>query len=234
MGAVLKVLGVIPARAGSKGIKKKNSRLLAGKPLVAYTIEAARALPNIELYLSSDDDQVLEIGRSYGIDSSYVRPIELSDDRVSTVDTVLHLVEWLHSQGQNYDVISLFQPTSPFRTSQDIQDSLDLIARGASSVVGVSLLSPHPSLAMKVESDGSWTHLIEPQPGVTRRQDRDDSYFALNGAIYSLRFDVFMREKKFFLADSALLKMSDENAIDIDTEIDFACAEIVMRQKLGM
>lgn len=224
---------MIPARAGSKGVKKKNTRLLAGKPLVAYSIEAALSLPNIDLHLSSDDDQVLEIGRSYGLRSDYVRPAELSGDRVSTVDTVLHLVNWLKAQGRTYDVISLFQPTSPFRTSQDIQNSFDLIAQGASSVVGVSRLSPHPSIAMKVAPDGSWRHLVEPQAGVTRRQDQDDSYFALNGAIYSLRFDLFMKEKTFFLAQSALLKMSDENAIDIDTEIDFACADLVMKQKLG-
>lgn len=224
---------MIPARAGSKGVKKKNSRVLAGKPLVAYSIEAALALPNIDLQLSSDDDQVLEIGCSYGLRSDYVRPAELSGDRVSTVDTVLHLIDWLNSQGRTYDVISLFQPTSPFRTPKDIQDSLDLIAKGASSVVGVSRLSLHPSIAMKVAADGSWKHLVEPQTGVTRRQDRDDSYFALNGAIYSLRFDLFMKEKKFFLEESTLLKMSDENAIDIDTEIDFTCADLVMRQKLG-
>ena len=230
----MKVLGVIPARAGSKGVKKKNSRLLAGKPLVAYSIEAAKALSNVELYISSDDDQVLEIARAHGVSSTYVRPAELSGDRISTVDTVLHLVEWLQKQGRSYDVISLFQPTSPFRTAKDIRDSLDLIAEGATSVVGVSRLSPHPSIAVKVAADGSWKHLVDPKAGVTRRQDQDDSYFALNGAIYTLRFDLFMKEKKFFLEESALLKLSDENAIDIDTEIDFACADLVMRQKLGL
>lgn len=230
---VLKVLGVIPARAGSKGVKQKNSRMLAGRPLVAYSIEAAQLVPSVELHISSDDDQVITLARSYGIHSAYVRPAELSGDGVSTADTVLHLVEWLRAQGKTYDVISLFQPTSPFRAARDIQKSLDMISSGATSVVGVSRLSPHPSIAMRVAADGSWKSLVEPVAGVTRRQDQDDSYFALNGAIYSLRFDLFMKEKKFFLEESTLLKMSDENAIDIDTEIDFMCADLVMRQKLG-
>lgn len=229
----MKVLGVIPARAGSKGVPFKNSRPFAGKSLIAYSIEAAQGVSGLDVALSTDDPVALEIGRSYGVVSEYVRPAELSGDRVSTMDTVLHLVEWLRARGREYDALCLLQPTSPFRTSKDIQDSLELIGRGGASVVGVSKMSPHPSICMKLESDGSWDYLVKPQVGVNRRQDMDDSYYALNGAIYTIRTDVLLREKKFIFENTALLRMSDENSIDIDTELDFSIAEFVMKRRFA-
>src|SRR5438552_7751137 len=123
----LKVIGIIPARGGSKGVPRKNIRPLAGKPLLAYTAEAALAARRLSgVLLSTDDAEIAEAGRQCGLEIPFLRPAELAQDNSPTLPVLQHAVAWLESQGRHYDAICLLQPTSPFRSRGMIDGCIDL------------------------------------------------------------------------------------------------------------
>ena len=118
----MRILGLIPARGGSKGIPHKNSKLLGGKPLIAYSIEAALASAQLtSVLVSTDDEGIAEVSRQFGAQVPFLRPAALAQDHSPTIDTVVHALQYYRATGEDYDAVCLLQPTSPFRTAQDIQ-----------------------------------------------------------------------------------------------------------------
>jgi CMP-N,N'-diacetyllegionaminic acid synthase len=228
----MNVLAFIPARGGSKGIPKKNLTLLNGKPLLQYTIEAARSSRHItDIFLSSDDDEIIQCGESMGIKVPYKRPNDLAQDDTTTIDTVLHGLEWLKENGSSLpDVVLLLQPTSPLRTSGDIDGAIEKFnSSGTQSLISVHEPIEHPYRCLESKGE-KWSYLNRPIEKVELRQDYPDNFFIVNGAIY-LTSPEFLFSRKAFIIESetTLYRMPQINGLDIDEPLDLRWAEFYMK-----
>jgi N-acylneuraminate cytidylyltransferase len=217
-------LAVIPARGASKGVPGKNIRSVGGKPLVAWTIEAARAARRVDrVILSSDDPAIIDEARRRGCEVPFVRDAALAGDRTPTLDVVLDAIELC----PGYDWVLLLQPSSPLRTAADIDGALEeCVRRGAPSCVSVCLARESPWWMYTRRPDGRLEPLLPPPP-TTRRLDRPPVY-ALNGAVYFARCDWLARERRFIGPDTVAYEMPAERSIDIDTESDFLQLQAVL------
>ncbi|HBF76227.1 MAG TPA: acylneuraminate cytidylyltransferase family protein, partial [Clostridiaceae bacterium] len=178
-----KILALIPARGGSKQIINKNIKLLCGKPLISYTIEAALASDYIDdVVISTDSDLIAEISLKYGGQVPFMRPKELAGDESKTIDVAIHAINALIKMGRNYDYLVLLQPTSPLRTKDDIDSAIKIIIDGdISSLVSVREVKENPALMRTIENNKLKN--IMDFNGSLRRQDLP-KYYIFNGAIY--------------------------------------------------
>ena len=229
---MMSILAFIPARGGSKGIPKKNLALLNGKPLLHYAIEAAQSSRYVtDIFLSSDDPDIIKYGESLGVRVPYKRPNELAEDDTPTVDTVLHGLEGLKKNGSPLpEVVLLLQPTSPLRTSEDIDGAIEAFrSSGAKSLVSVHKQTEHPYKCM--ESTGEkWSFLRKPLEKTTRRQDYPDNFYTINGAIYLVSPEFIFSKKTFIVeGETTLYQMSQRNGLDIDEPLDLKLAELCMK-----
>lgn len=221
-----RVLGVIPARGGSKGVPRKNIRPLAGKPLLAWSCAAALACPQIDrLVISSDDAEIIQVAKQWGCEAPFVRPQDLASDHAVAIDVALHVLATLP---EHYDFMVWLQPTSPFRTGDDITACLNLcVERQASSCVSVSPTAKTPFWTFFHKEDGRLQPILGPEALLLNRQDLPQTY-ALNGAIYVAKTHWLKAGRQFMDADSLAYIMPQERAIDIDTETDFLLATLLM------
>lgn len=232
----MKVLGLIPARGGSKGIPRKNIRMLAGKPLLGWTAEAALASRLDRVILSSDDPEIIEIAKSCLVEIPFVRPEHLAGDDTPAIDVVLHAVQTLKEIG-NYmpDAVMLLQPTSPLRTTSDIDQSLELFEKHpeASSLVSVVKV-PHnmvPESLMKLEADGYVKHLMLWDEKKNIRQKKP-TYYARNGAaIYIVKTECLFNNNTLYGDKILSYEMPRERSIDVDDYFDFEICEFILSKK---
>lgn len=218
----LKVLAVIPARGGSKGVPRKNLRLAGGKPLIAWTIEAARESRYIDrLVVSSDDLEIMETAQAWGCEAPFRRPAEIAQDETPGVEPVLHALQLLPGFG----VVVLLQPTSPLRNADDIDGCIELcVTSKANACVSVSEAEQSPYWMYSLSSAGRMRPLIEAPP-VARRQDLPPAH-VLNGAVYVAGCD-WLRERRTFVTEETLgFLMPRERSLDIDTELDLKVLDI--------
>lgn len=175
------VLAIIPARGGSKGVPRKNIRLVAGKPLIAWTIEEAKKSRYIDrLILSSDDREIIEVAEEWGCEAPFVRPAEISQDVTPGIEPVIHAIQSL----AGFDYVVLLQPTSPLRTFMDIDGCLELcVQKGIPACVSVVEPEKSPYWMYKLDADGRMQPLLETGQNFERRQDLPKVY-VLNGAVY--------------------------------------------------
>jgi N-acylneuraminate cytidylyltransferase len=229
-----KVLGVIPARGGSKSVPRKNVALLHGKPLIAYTIAAAQGSYSLtRTVVSSEDSEVLAVARQYGVDAPFVRPAHLATDEAPTLPVVQHAVSEIEArEGQVYDYIVLLQPTTPLRRSQDIDGAVEkLVATRADSVVSVCDVGAyHPARMRQIIDDRLVDLPIREPKEMLRRQDLPPVYIR-NGAIYAVRRDVVMVENSLIGKVSRPYLMPEERSVNIDSRLDFLLAEILLREE---
>ena len=225
----MKTLALIPARGGSNGIPRKNIRLLAGKPLIAWSIQAALACPEIErVVVSTDDAEIAEISRRWGAEVPFMRPAELAQDDSPSMDTVLHALRQL----PQFDAVVLLQPTSPLRTKADIQGCLAMAAtEQARCIVSISEPASSPYWMFTLEQNGSLSKLIS-APEVTRRQDLSPAY-AINGALYYAQTGWLRANKNFLTAETLGYVMPPEKSLDIDTPLDWKIAELLLLNSLA-
>lgn len=221
-----RILGLIPARGGSKGVPRKNIRMLAGKPLIAWTIEAALASDALDrVVVSSEDREILDTARKWGADTPFVRPAELAQDATPGAAPVLHALETLP---ERYDFVVLLQPTSPLRDSADIDAAIRLCREtGAPACVGVVEPDKSPYWMFTRDNGGRLSPLIPREKLPARRQDLPVTY-SVNGAVYVASVPWFLREKAFFSPETVGYVMPRERSLDIDDELDFAVAEMVL------
>lgn len=219
------VLGIIPARGGSKGVLKKNIRPLCGKPLVAWTIEAASQSKYIDrLIISTEDTAIATIAENHGCEAPFIRPEELARDDTPGIAPVLHAVSLL----PNFDLVVLLQPTSPLRAACDIDRCLEQCSRTPlPSCVSVVESDKPPQWFYRIDSNMRLTPFIDNSTVYTRRQDAP-AYYLLNGAIYVARTAFLLREKGFITPETGAYTMPMERSVDIDTEMDFAFAEFLL------
>lgn len=221
----MKILAIIPARGGSKGVPRKNIRHLAGKPLIAWTIEEAKKSKYIDrLILSSEDKEIIDVARSYNCETPFIRPNRLAKDNTTSSDVILHAI----SEIENYDLVVMLQPTSPFRAAKDIDLSIEqLVEKRAPSCVSLTETRTSPYWMYTVEVTGKIQQLIQQKELITRRQDLPIVY-ALNGAIYIAQIDWFKRVKSFLTKETVGYLMPRNRSYDIDTEEDFLFCEWIL------
>jgi CMP-N-acetylneuraminic acid synthetase len=227
-----KILAVIPARGGSKGVARKNVRLLAGKPLLAYSIEAALAVRDrlVRVILSTDDPAIAEVGRACGADVPFFRPAELGGDRTPMVPVLQHAVREIESRDSlRLDWVLLLQPTAPLRSPADIRAAIALAeAGGCDSVISVvQVFAVHPILMKRIEGDRLLPFCMEEKEG-TRRQDYQPPAYMRNGAIYLTRRDVLMERGSIWGEVIRPYVMPEERSVSIDNELDFRLAELML------
>lgn len=231
---MLKVVSIITARGGSKRLPNKNTLPLLGKPLIAWTIEAALKAENIhKVIVSTDDEEIATIAKKYGAEVPFLRPAELSSDTASSADVVAHCLHFLKEQGEDFNYFVLLQPTSPLRSAEDIDLAIQLaIDKNADSVTSVTTCEHSPLWINTLNDDLSMAEFIRPEVINKRSQDLPD-YYRINGAIYLCHIQRFLEDKKFiFDSNSFAYKMDQLNSIDIDTKLDFLIAESILREKL--
>lgn len=217
------VLAIIPARGGSKGVPRKNIREVAGKPLIAWTIEEAKKSKYIDrLILSSDDAQIIAVAREWGCDVPFVRPAELSQDDTPGIEPVIHAVQSL----PGYDYVVLLQPTSPLRKVEDIDGAIAfLVNQNAKACISVVEPDKSPFWMYSISNSGYIVPLLE--GNYARRQDIP-SVYALNGAVYVAEVNWLLRKQAFVSDETVAYVMSKERSIDIDTETDLAISAILL------
>jgi CMP-N-acetylneuraminic acid synthetase len=221
-----RLLAVIPARGGSKRLPRKNVLDLAGKPLIAWTIQEALNCKYIDqVIVSTDDKEISDISKEYGADVPFFRPSELATDEAKTVDVVLHLLDELEKVGERYDYIILLQPTSPLRTAQNIDESVELLQMKNSDAVISVCESEHPPLWCNVlPDDMNMDNFLDASVKNKRSQDLPKQY-RINGAIYISSVKKLKKENSFFLSNNCIAYIMKQNvSIDIDTVDDFDLA----------
>lgn len=228
----MRVLGLIPARGGSKGVPRKNIRLLCGKPLLQFTAEAARQARHLtRIILSTDDEEIAAVGRKCQLDVPFLRPPELATDRSPTLPVVQHAVQWLEMHGQHFDAICLLQPTTPLRRAEVIDACIELlIEKHADTVMTVLPVPPeHNPHWVFFQNDQGFLHSSTGQATlVPRRQDLPPA-FHREGSVYVTRRHVVMDENSM-LGQRVLGYIVDpKRSVNIDSPADLRRAEHLLR-----
>lgn len=226
-----RLLGIIPARSGSKGVRDKNIREIDGKPLIQYTIEDAIACEALsEFLVSTDSERYAEIARGAGAPVPFIRPAELATDEAPTIDVVKHAVtEFENTRGETVDATVLLQPTTPLRTPADIDRSVAMFASSDadSLITCYETVDAHPNYMYEMDSENRVTALRKQHDVPDRRQDFDPVYLR-NGAVYiSTRELVFDRNRIFDDRPLAHV-MPKERSVNIDEPFDLKMAELLI------
>lgn len=232
--ADLKILAIIPARGGSRSVPRKNIRDLNGKPLIAYTIEAANKIKDKfhKIIVSTDDEEISEISKKYGADVPFIRPSKLAEDQTPTYPVLQHAVHFIENQDSIFiDLIMLLQPTTPFRTTEDILNCLHLSqTSNTDSVISVvQVFSTHPILMKKIENNRLVHFSIEEKEGTPRQLYKPPAYMR-NGAIYVTKRDTLIQKNSIWGDSITPYIMPQERSFNIDDEIDFSTSEMIMKK----
>jgi CMP-N-acetylneuraminic acid synthetase len=229
-----KILAIIPARGGSKGLPRKNIKPLLGKPLIAWTVEQAKNSKYIDkVVVSTDDEEIAEISKKYGAEVPFLRPKELARDDSPTIDAIIHAINWFEERGEFFDILILLQPTSPLRTTEDIDNAIELFLnnKDALSLISVKENEHPPFWSLEIENK-----FLKPLFGEEyfkkRRQELPKSYMP-NGAIFISYVDILKKYKTFYTPKTIAYIMPPERSIDIDNEFDFLLAEFILKNKMG-
>lgn len=229
---MLRIIAIIPARGGSKGLPGKNIRTLAGKPLIAWTIEAAKKVKSIDrVIVSTEDKKIAKVAGKYGAEVPFMRPAKLARDHSPTLSVLQHAVSWLKTH-ENYqpDVIVLLQPTSPLRDAGAIQKAITLLQKSKADSIVSLCPAEHSPYWMKVLKGNKMYPLLKNGKENSRRQDLPPVY-RLNGAIYITRNKTLMKQNRILSKDVRAVFMNAESSVDIDTAFDFKIAEILLRER---
>ncbi len=229
----MKPLYIIPARGGSKGIPRKNIKELCGRPLIAYTVDAAieaRKRLGGHILLSTDDAETAGIVKGLGIEVGYMRPAELAGDTSGSREVMLHAMDWAESQGIEYDCVVLLQPTSPFRTADDIVACTQLLEPGIDMAVSVCEAADNPYFNIfETDADG-YLHISKGDGKLTRRQDAPKAW-VYNGAVYAINPASLRAMPMGMFGHRVPSVMPRERSIDIDGPADWLAAETIMSRQ---
>ena len=226
----LSILAIIPARGGSKRVKNKNKRLIAGLPLISWTIRACLGCDHIdEIVVSTDDQDIAKIAKGEGITQIHNRLPRLASDSSPTMDTVLEIVDQFDRNGEAFDIIFLAQPTSPLRTSEDISSALEiLMTNWPYAVIGVTETAHPKEWQSILADDGDMTSFLK-NTQLEKSSGSLPKSYVVNGAIYMAPRARVLEEKTFFLPQACrAFVMSPRQSVDIDTEFDFEIAEYLL------
>jgi CMP-N,N'-diacetyllegionaminic acid synthase len=227
-----KILAVIPARGGSKGLPNKNLRPLLGKPLIAWSIEQALGSKYInEVFVSTDSEEIAQVARAYKAKVPFLRPIELATDEAKTSDVLLHFIKEIEKQNNTFTHILLLEPTSPLRETQDIDKAFEMLIRclEATSVVGISKVeAQHPSFTINLTED----QFLRSKNNfrILRRQDIEDLYF-YEGSVYISTIEKYKELNNFYHNNTLGYVMPKWKSFEIDDIVDFVIVEALLNNK---
>jgi CMP-N,N'-diacetyllegionaminic acid synthase len=227
------LLAIIPARGGSRGVPRKNIQMVAGRPLIAWTIDAARSASVVtRIVVSTDSDEIADVARRSGAEVPLMRPRELAEDDTPGIAPVLHTVEWLrHHECYEPLHVVVLQPTSPLRSAADIDAAMALrTRRDAAAVVSVCPTPHHPAWTKSIDAEGYLTNLGG-SDDTTPRQQLAPAY-VLNGAIYLIRRDVLLERRSLYADRTCAYVMPIERSLDIDSPWDLHIADLVLSARL--
>jgi CMP-N,N'-diacetyllegionaminic acid synthase len=229
-----KILCIITARGGSKGVPRKNIRLVGGKPLIAYSIGTALEVREhlFRIIVSTDDNEIAEISRQYGAEVPFMRPPELAMDKTPSLPVLQHAVRFVEEQDRaTIDWVLLLQPTSPLRTKNDIMSTLELARRGGcDSVISVVEVPIHPLFIKRIENSRllPFSETFMEIEG-TRRQDVQPPAYVRNGAIYLTKRDVLMERNSIWGDIIRPYVMPPERSVNIDSEMDLILVNLMLQ-----
>lgn len=230
------VLAVVPARAGSKGLPMKNVRMLHGKPLLAWPIEAASGSRYVDrIVMSTDDETYAELGRQAGAETPFMRPAALATDHAPSIGFILHAIDTLEASGSRFDYFVLLEPTSPLTEASDVDRALEQLltrAADADAIVGVtSMGATHPAFAVKMDSNGLLQPHSAPSFGqVLRRQDVE-SLHVLDGSLYISTVEALRRERSFYHLRTLGYETPRWKSFEVDDLLDFICVEAILANR---
>jgi len=225
-------LVIIPARAGSKRLPNKNIKMLLGKPLLAYTIDAVKNSQHVNRFIvSTENQEIATISTTYGAEV-LIRPRELAQDESSTEDVVFNVLDQLQQKEQyTPDVIILLQPTSPLRTTEDINSALTMfLTSSGDSLISVTEFDHTPYWAFRIEKGFLKSEFTQDK---LKRSQESPKLYRPNGSIFIIRTQTFLKNRSFYTNHSIPYIMPRERSIDIDDEFDFSMAEILLKKSEG-
>lgn len=228
--ASVNCIALITARGGSKRLPGKNIMRFAGRPLIHWSCEAAQAATTVRrTIVSTDSAEIAACARASGAETPFLRPAALSGDVSSHYDVIAHALDWIEAdEGALPDFLCLLQPTSPLRTGEDIDGTVELAAHnGADSAFSVSPVTVHPEIMYRLGDDGVVGRFLPPVEGYRRGQDMAPLFY-VNGAAYVIRPETFRRRQTVVSPNALGYVMPLQRSIDIDDETDFVCAEALM------
>jgi len=226
----MKILVIIPARGGSKGIPNKNIKPLNGKPLIHYTIDEARQIvSDDDICVSTDDPEIIKCVEDYGLVVPFVRPEELATDTAGTYEVLLHALNFYEKQGRHYDVVLLLQNTSPFRKAEQIKEALKLYNDEVDMVVSVKECAANPYYCVFEENEEGFLHVCKGDGNIFRRQDAPKVY-EYNGAIYIMNAEKLKTTHMHKMQKRVKYVMDDRSSFDLDTMWDWQMAEMMAKK----
>ena len=227
------ILGLILARSGSKGIKQKNISKLCGKPLIAWTINSALKSKRLtDVILSTDSTTIAKIGKKFGADVPFIRPLKFSKDKSPSIDAIEHAIKWLRKKGKNYEFVILLEPTSPLRDHNDIDLAINKVIKlKAQSLVSVSkAVALHPAYLYKKTK----TEKIKPfktyKKKYIRRQDIEPVYF-MEGTIYISKVSTLLKKKTFCHKNTLMYEVPKWKSFEIDDSLDLILVRAIIQNK---
>jgi CMP-N-acetylneuraminic acid synthetase len=232
----MQTLGIIPARGQSKGIPRKNIRLLCGLPLLAYTAQTALASRRVSsVILSTDDKEIAEVGRQHGLRVPFLRPAELARDDSPTLPVIRHAIEWAESNGEFYEAVCILQPTTPLRSAELVDRCIGLLETSGADSVTTMLPVParlNPHWVYFEDATGVFRLSTGESEPITRRQNLPPA-FHRDGSVYVIRRDVVMDQNSLYGQTLRGVVVDPDDSVDIDSPEDWALAESMLQKRLA-
>ena len=227
-----KILAIIPARGGSKGLPEKNIKPLFGKPLIGWTIEQARECKLIdEIFVSTDSEKIANTAKEFGVDVPFLRPSELANDSSSSMDVVEHVISHFENRNFFFDYIVLLEPTSPLRKKKDLDTAIQMAIENETADGIISLGEvhmEHPMIVKKINEKGKITSYIDHVKKISQRQQADKAYFPY-GVIYMIKTDIFKKEKAFYTDNVLPYYIERWQNYEVDDIYDFIAIEAILK-----
>lgn len=228
MEKLIDTLFVIPARGGSKGLPGKNIKELCGKPLIAYSIDVARAFVDDEhICVSTDSEEIKKVVENYGLNVPFIRPDSLATDTATSNDVLIHALNFFKLNGREYKRLILLQPTSPLRSVEDVAGSLALYRDDIDMVVSVT--KSHAPAVLCTDDDNGYVQLVYNKKAIGRQQLQE--MYEFNGAVYVINVQSLLKKGIAGFTKKVKYVMSKENSVDIDDIIDFRLVETILREQ---
>lgn len=227
----MKILAIIPARSGSKGIKNKNLKKFLGKPLISYSLETLKKLKKIVYpFVSTDSFKILKYAKNFGFSDNYLRPKKLSRDNSNVIDAVFDAIKWLENKKIFFDYILLLEPTSPNRNNKRLKDIINYVIKNdIDSATSVCELPFHPSESVFIKNK-NWKFIIKNNNRVFQRQQFKKNYFFIDGNFYLSKINFLKKYKKFVVENKTCLFQNNSlYPIDINNYLDFKIAELIVK-----
>lgn len=231
-----KIIGVIPARGGSKGLIEKNMRPLLEKPLIAWTIEHALGSKYLDkVVVSTDSNEIADISRKYGADVPFMRPRELATDEATSIDVLMHALDYYRSQGVDFDYLALLEPTSPLREVEDVNRCVEILCENAvaKSIVSVAKLEGcHPEFNVVIDKNTACIRRMNGSSefSVLRRQELNDVFF-FEGTMYLSEVEILKARRSFYHELTLPYIVPRWKSLEIDEYQDLVCAEALLRAR---